>query len=123
MGMAGLMRSLPLHRARGQCFLPRDILDRHGLTPANLIAGRPEEKLTVAIGELRTIALERLEEARSNRAAVAPSVFPAFLPVALTEPYLDRLKELAARSLTSDAGISQLRKQWRLYWCARRKVF
>ncbi len=32
-GLAGLLRALPLQRARGQCFVPRDLLALEGLQP------------------------------------------------------------------------------------------
>jgi phytoene synthase len=37
--MAGLLCALPLHRARGQCFVPRDILVAAGTTPESFVKG------------------------------------------------------------------------------------
>jgi phytoene synthase len=59
----------------------------------------------------------------AKRPTIASQVYPAFLPVALTETYLHRLKSVGAASLQRVAEVSQLKRQWRLYWCARRRVF
>lgn len=122
-GIAGLLRLLPTHRRRGQCYLPADILRKHGLAAVDLIAGQPEQALSEALRETRDVARKRLEQARAQRTTIAPEVFPAFLPASLTEIYLDRLSELGAAALRRAPDISQLRRQWRLYWCARRSAF
>ena len=36
-GLTGLLRALPLHRARGQCYVPRDLLEVEGLAPAHVL--------------------------------------------------------------------------------------
>ena len=123
MGIAGLLRLLPLHRARGQCYVPVDLLAQHALTPADLIAGSPERALDRVLSNLRGVALDRLEQARRKSHSIAPEVFAAFLPVALTDIYLDRLNKLGPDSLSRTADVSQLKRQWRLYWSARRKMF
>src|SRR5579862_4299132 len=38
--MAGLLRALPLHAARRQLYLPRELLERHAVTTADIYAGR-----------------------------------------------------------------------------------
>src|SRR5205823_8362769 len=116
-------RLLPLHRACGQCYVPVDLLGQQGLTPADVIAGRPEHALDHALRNLRNVAFDRLEQARSKARLIAPQVFPAFLPAALTEIYLGRLRKLGSASLNRVVEISQLKRQWHLYWSARRKVF
>jgi phytoene synthase len=121
MGIAGHLRLLPFHRARGQCYVPIDVLSQYGLTPANLLAAQPEHALSEMLRGLRDLAFERLQEARSKN--VGRDVFLAFLPAALVEVYLGRLKTLGAASLHHVADVSQMRRQWRLYWCARRKEF
>jgi phytoene synthase len=77
MGIAGLLRSLPLSRARGQCFIPKEMLERHGLSPAHLLAARNPEALAAVLVELRAHAAKRLAEARAKAAGIAPEAFPA----------------------------------------------
>jgi phytoene synthase len=123
MGIVGLMRLLPLHRARGQCYVPADLLAPDRLAAADVIAGQPEDRLNAVLCALQKVASRYLQEARGKRSAIASEVFPAFLPAALTETYLARLRILGVTSLSRVADVSQLRRQLRLYWCARREMF
>lgn len=122
MGIAGLLRSLPVTRARGQCFIPRAMLERHGLSPAHLLAGRNPEELAGVLAELRSHAAKRLVEARANSGSITPATFPAYLPATLTGLYLARLEELGPRSLTEVAEVAQWRRQWALYRNARART-
>ena len=84
-GIAGLMRSLPQHRARGQCYIPLDLLARRGLTPAHVLAGRADAAMAVLLAELRHLAESRLGEARAAQAEVPVAALPAFLPASLAD--------------------------------------
>jgi len=115
MGIAGFLRSLPLHRARGQCFVPADLLARHGLTPAHLLAAREPDALKDVLAELRQHAVKRLDEASAMTASISPEAFPAYLPTSLTRLYLARLASLGPKALTEIADVAQWRRQWALY--------
>jgi phytoene synthase len=115
MGIAGLLRSLPLHRARGQCFVPADLLARHGLTPAHLLANREPDRLKDVLADLRQHAVKRLDEAGAMTASISPEAFPAYLPASLTRLYLERLASLGPKALTEIADVAQWRRQWALY--------
>ncbi|MGE3872494.1 MAG: phytoene/squalene synthase family protein [Parvibaculaceae bacterium] len=119
MGMTGLLRALPLARARGQCFVPKELLERRGFTPAHLIAARNPAALAAVLTELRTHAAKRLAEARAKAGAVKAGAFPAYLPASLTGLYLARLEKLGPRSLSEVAEVAQWRRQWALYHNAR----
>jgi phytoene synthase len=122
MGITGLLRSLPLARARGQCYIPNEMLERHGLSPAHLLAARNPEAIEVALAELRAHAARRLAEARAKVKAITPEVYPAYLPASLTSLYLARLAKLGVRSLTEIAEVPQWRRQWTLYRNARSRM-
>lgn len=115
MGITGLLRALPLQRRRGQCFVPAEMLARHGLTPAHLLSGRDPEAIARVLAELRGHAEKRLNEARALAGTLGAEVFPAYLPASLTELYLGRLAGLQAGALTEIADIAQWRRQWALY--------
>jgi phytoene synthase len=119
MGITGLLRSLPLTRARGQCFIPKEMLERHDLSPAHLLAARDPEALSAVLAELRAHAVNRLAEARSKARTIGPEAFPAYLPASLTRLYLKSLEKLGSRSLTEVAEVAQWRRQWVLYRNAR----
>lgn len=115
MGITGLMRALPLQRKRGQCYVPAELLAKHGLTPAHLLSGRDPDAIAKVLAELRGHAAKRLEEARGHAGSLTPQVFPAYLPASLTGLYLKRLATLGAEALTEGVEIAQWRRQWTLY--------
>lgn len=117
-GIAGLMRSLPIHRSRGQCYIPQDLLERHHLTPSHVLAGRFDAAMGLVLAELRHHAARCLAEARSWEAAVAEQALPAFLPVSLTDLYLKKLARPGFDPLRGVAEVSRLRRQLRLARCA-----
>jgi phytoene synthase len=119
MGITGILRSLPLTRARGQCFIPKEMLERHGLTPAHLLSARDPEAIGMVLAELREHAAKRLAEAKVKAGSIAPEAFPAYLPASLTGLYLARLAKLGSRNLHEIADIAQWRQQWALYRNAR----
>jgi phytoene synthase len=119
MGITGLLRSLPIARARGQCFIPKEMLERHGLSPAHLLAGREPEILATVLAELREHAEKRLVEARAKARSIDPEAFCAYLPASLTGLYLARLTKLGPRSLDEVVDVSQWWRQWALYRNAR----
>ena len=114
MGIVGLMRSLPQARARGQCYIPRDLLARRGLTAADVLAGRDNTAMAVVLAEFRHVAENRLAEARAAQAELPLAALPAFLPASLTDTYLGKLRRIGAAVLTRGADVPQWLKQLRL---------
>jgi phytoene synthase len=122
-GLTGLLRSLPLHRARGQCYVPRDLLESHGLSPAHVIAGRDDAALAAVLKVLRDHAARRLAEARAELPRLPREALPAFLPLALVEGYLAQLERLGTGALRQVAEVPQYRRQFILWWKARKNIF
>jgi len=122
-GLSGLLRSLPLHRSRGQCFIPEDVLAVHGLTPAHILSGRWDDPVQRTIGDLVQHARERLKEARALLGTIPSAALPAFLPVSLTDLALDAATRSGSNPLKQPIEISQLRRQWTLWRAARRGRF
>ncbi len=117
-GIAGLLRSLPVHRSRGQCFIPADLLARHGSSPAHVLSGRLDQATEFALTDLRRHAAERLAEARGRRVEIPGKALPAFLHAGLADLYLAKLGQRGFNPLREIAEVSQLRKQLRLLRCA-----
>lgn len=114
MGIVGLMRSLPQARARGQCYIPRDLLARRGLTAADVLAGRDNTAMAVVLAEFRHVAENRLAEARAAQAELPLAALPAFLPASMADTYLGKLTRIGAAVLTRGADVPQWLKQLRL---------
>ncbi|MEO1159225.1 MAG: squalene/phytoene synthase family protein, partial [Pseudomonadota bacterium] len=123
MGLTGLMRSLPIHRARGQCMIPADMLAKHDLTQAHVLSGRGGAGLELVLLQLCRHANKRLEEAREKWHLVPDAAVKAYLPVALVPSYLKKL-ERARASLTSKVVTSpQWMRQLRLLNAVRSEAF
>jgi phytoene synthase len=114
--IAGLLRAFPLHAARRQLYVPLELLDRHGVEPQNIFAGRSSKNLSAAFGELQDVARRHLLAAHQQIATLPDAALPAFLPVALVRPSLDRL---ARRDPFAPAELSPWRRQWLIWRAAR----
>lgn len=87
-GVCGLLRALPWHARRGQVFVPREILDRHGVTRDDVVLGRGGPGFLAALADMRALARGHLGRFRALRRTIPPEVRPAFLPAALVPGYL-----------------------------------
>jgi 15-cis-phytoene synthase len=88
----GLLAAFPIHAARGQIFVPLEILARHGATREQVLGGQATPQLHEALAELRLHARHHLRAAQQELAAAPPAVMPALLPVALAGPTLARME-------------------------------
>ena len=114
--IAGLLRAFPRHAARGQLYVPMELLDRHQVRPHDIFAGRSSAGLQAALAELRNLGRRHLDTAHRRMAALPPLAVPALLPVALVRPALMRLEHGAP---FSPAEIPPWRRQWLIWRAAR----
>lgn len=117
---AGLLRLLPIHRARGQCYLPKDILAAAGTTPEEFIAGDGGPAAGRAIVAMVALAREHLAAFKAGAAELPETLRPAYLPLALTGAYLKRIDAQPARTLRQIAEIPGWQRHWLLLRCAMR---
>jgi phytoene synthase len=118
LGIVEILSALPVHRRRGQCFVPADLLAAAGTSRDALIAGEPN----VAPALAAMVALGRDHLARFKAAATSvPAVLrPAFLPLASAAVFLDRTERLGVAALAAPARLSPLARQWRMFRAASR---
>jgi phytoene synthase len=115
--IAGLLMLMPLHRRRGQVYLPLEILNATGLDRDGFLSGKDDARISAAIDAFAGLGREHLGKARAA-GGIAPTVFPAFLPVALAEPVLKRAQKLGARVFDEPIQEPQWRRQMRLAFAA-----
>ena len=115
-GMTGLLRAFPVHAARHQLYVPIELLERHGVRPHDVFAGQSPGDLNAAFADLRSLARRHLAAAHQRVMALPRAALPAFLPVALVRPSLDRAERGDA---FAPAEISPWRRQWLLWRAAR----
>ena len=118
--VAGHLMMLPLTQARGQVFIPGDLLSATGLDRTTLLAGEDRDRIANAVRGFVAFGREHLGKARAALAELPNSVIPAYLPVALLEATYRRAERLGAGCLDTQARSPQWRRQLHLWRAARR---
>ncbi|MCO5066210.1 MAG: phytoene/squalene synthase family protein [Rhizobiaceae bacterium] len=118
--IAGLLRLLPLHRARGQCYVPAEILAASGLSVESLLNGGDNAALGRAVAAMTALAREHLTAFLSQAGDLPLSLRPAFLPVALTGAYLDAIDRKGFKAAHEVADIPGWKRHWLLFRAASR---
>jgi phytoene synthase len=114
--ITAMLQRLPLHSARGQRYVPDDLLARHGAEAADLHSGRITPQLRAALAELREIVRRHLAALRMADDGVPERLLPAFLPVSLIAPTLARMEQ---SDPLKPPTVPQWRRQWTLWRAAR----
>jgi phytoene synthase len=118
--ITGLLLLLPRHRARGQCFVPNDILAAAGTSPEEFLAGDGGPAASRVVAAMIALAREHLSAFHSGAASLPPSLRPAFLPLALTGAYLDRLERLGPAALAKTPRLPLWLRHWLMFRRATR---
>ena len=121
--LAGLLAAFPIHAARGQLFIPLEMLARHA-DRLDVKGGPATPQLRAALAELRLRARHHLGAAHQLLATAAPAVVPALLPAALAGPTLARMERRGYDPFVPVA-IAPWRRQWLIWRAARwpRRIF
>jgi 15-cis-phytoene synthase len=112
--IAGILLMLPIHRARGQCFVPRDILAAVGSSPEEFVAGDGGLGAPQAVAAMVALANEHLDAFERDASTLPQTLRPGFLPLALTGLYLKRLSRPGLDPLRQIPELSAWRRQWLL---------
>ncbi|WP_292382227.1 phytoene/squalene synthase family protein [Mesorhizobium sp.] len=112
--ITGLLLLLPLHRRRGQCFIPADILAAAGSAPEEFVAGDGGPGARRAVAAMIALAREHLSAFEQGAAALPGSLRSAFLPLALSRAYLAKMEGSRHSPLGGVARLSALRRHWLL---------
>lgn len=120
--VAGALMLLPLHRRRGQVYLPADLLSATGLSAEALLAGSDRAAAGRAVEAFAGLGREHLAKAR-QAGGISPGNLPAFLPVALVAPVLKLAQKAGADALDRFAQPPQWRRQWWMWRMLQRGRF
>ncbi|MDM9622219.1 phytoene/squalene synthase family protein [Rhizobium sp. S96] len=107
--IAGLLLLMPLHRHRGQLYIPLEILAATGLDRDAFLAGEDKQRISAAIQAFAGLGRDHLAKARD--VAIAPAVFPAFLPAALASNVLASAQKAGVGLFERSLQQSQWRRQ------------
>ncbi|MDI6025858.1 phytoene/squalene synthase family protein [Corticibacterium sp. UT-5YL-CI-8] len=106
----GLLRLQPIHQRRGQCYVPTDILAAAGTSVDQFLEDAASPSSRMALAAMRALAREHLAAFESGAKDLPQVLRPAFLPLALTRAYLDRLEKAGPSSAPAATDISMLRR-------------
>lgn len=113
-GVAGIIRAVPFHARSGRLCLPADLLQAHGLSGEDVLAGRSGGKLGVALADLAATGMDAL---RAAEAATAKNVgLPALLHGELAKRHLRAITKSSYDPYDpppSGSGLAVLRLKWR----------
>jgi phytoene synthase len=116
--VAGLQRAFPLHAARGQLYIPVELLDQHRARPEDVFAGNTSPALRAALADMRHLARRHLNAAHELLAATPSALLAGLLPVALVRPTLKKL-DRRRNNPFRPMEIPQWRRQWIIWRAAR----
>jgi len=119
-GIASLMRNAARHAARGQIFVPADIVIKHGSAREDLLNGRNTPELSTMMTEFAGLALKHQDIAENLLSAVPGTVVPAYVGLALVRPLLRRMTRPGFDLFRMRAEPAQWLRQWHLWRFARR---
>lgn len=120
--VAGALLMLPIHRRRGQVYLPADLLAATGLTPQALLDGSDKAAVARAVEAFVGLGRDHFAKARAA-GGVSPENRAAFLPVALVAPILAAAERSGAAVLERPPQPAQWRRQWWMWRAMRRGPF
>lgn len=117
--LTGLLRAFPWHVRRGQVYMPRDVLERHGLNRDSLLAGENKQAVRGVIMEMRGMADTHLRRALGELPGLHPDIKPAFLPLAVVPAYLKLMQGRDYDPMSSLVSLPHWRRLWLLWRTAR----
>ncbi|WP_371346531.1 phytoene/squalene synthase family protein [Ancylobacter sp. IITR112] len=112
--VTGLLRAFPVHARRGQCYLPLDLLNAHGLSREDAVSGQASPALSEVFAALRALARRHYQAAMTAMAGVSAAELPAFLPLMLVPGDLDRM-ERPHDPFQAVPAAPALARLWRLW--------
>lgn len=118
--VTGLLQLLPLHRSRGQCYIPADILASVGSSPQEFLTGDGGPNAGHALAAMIALARDHLAAFERGAGALPESLRPAFLPLALTRANLDRIERAGVSVLRQSPRLPHWRRHWLLFRRATR---
>jgi phytoene synthase len=118
-GITGLIRALPWHCARGQVFIPVEILQAHGAKREDLAVGHASPAVLAALADTRAVARAHLDIFYAKLPCLPEKSRPAFLPASLCEPYLRLMERPGYEPFKTVVDLPQWRRQWILWRTAR----
>ena len=114
------MESFPVWAARGQCLLPKDMMEEAGLARDVLRAGQPTEELTNALVRFAAYGAEHLDKSAQSLREMPRAAYPGFLPLALVRSSLKATLRWAANPFAKPLSMPRWRRLFGLWRASKR---
>ncbi len=118
LAIAGILPRLPQSRARGQCFMPQDLLTACGLDRESFVAGEDPAAMARASKATAELGLSHFGKYQTQARQLPKALRPAFLPASVAPLLLKRVAANPSETHRLPANVSQLRKFAALAWAA-----
>ena len=115
LAITGILADLPRTSARGQVFVPADILAAQGIAPADIVARRDSAGLHAALAQLRGIGRDHARKAQADMGLNRALIAPAFLGLPVAELYLRQMEKPGYNPFTRVVEVPQWRRQWAMW--------
>ncbi|MCB1480095.1 MAG: phytoene/squalene synthase family protein [Rhodobiaceae bacterium] len=116
--MAYALWNLPKHTARGQLYIPLDILEANGACREDVISREATPEVLQALKDFHEAAVDHVSAVRCYADQIPRKAAVAFLPTALVRHYLAACGKVND-PLNEQARLPQWRRQWTLWRAAR----
>lgn len=114
--LIGHLRALPVTASRAQIYLPWSVFAAHGVTEADLFGGVPSDGVQAATAQLREVAGQHLDLAKTAVEGLPRAVKPVFAPLTLLRHQLTRLNDYAHLPFVTPPDQLDWLKLGRLAW-------
>jgi phytoene synthase len=119
LAVSEIARQFARDASRGKVYLPREIMARHGVSVADVTAGRNGEGLRAALRELSGEARQRMVFLKELSREAPAAVGPAVLPASVVPLYLDRIDREGFDPFHDAVDVPQWRRQWAMWRASR----
>jgi len=119
-GLAQRLADLAHDRARGRTFFPHDLLAMEELDASAVLAAEPSPALQNVASALTQLARHHLRAAREQVSKLPRAALPAFLPLAVVDPLLNRVEQLGSNVFFQHAELSDFSMLSRIAWARLR---
>ena len=108
-GLTDILRLLPIHCKRRQLYIPMDLIKKYHVSESDIFNFVDLEELAKILAEMRNHVRLHLKKFESNLLQIPLDAFPAFLPMCLVEPYLEKMEISQYQPYSSNVELSQYR--------------
>ncbi|MBO6640527.1 MAG: phytoene/squalene synthase family protein [Roseitalea sp.] len=113
-GIATLIRQMPQHRARGQVFLPADLLAAAGTDAGRWLAESDDPAFATAISAFVALGREHLGKARAALTDVPKGLRAPFAVLGVADAVLAKASKAGTGARIEPVRLSPVTVQWRM---------